>query len=286
MSTDLTFHQHIEIVFQPLNKKKASLPAQGALATALRSLVDKAAQAGTDTIATSPQVTSWFGTAAVEMWTRGVHSFLISAALTQVSPIWASTSGYYASHYVMRGFAHLLGFFQLYRQKKCIVQIKISDGKHLCQITKKNAGDREHKFYWKTVKQHPSFENDPFFTNNVEDNDESDAAHRNIASYSDHIGKFPSFRPLDEKHLKERLEKLAGIELSSVPIPNRERYPDVEAVQLVAYHRIVKFRGILDEVLGGKNRFWNVHRNPAWCADFVNFQVVEPTFISSYGAQR
>src|SRR4051794_22938270 len=52
-----------------------------------------------------------FATAAVDIWLRAVHSFLISASLTESSPIWASISGYYSSHYSVRAIAHLLGYF-------------------------------------------------------------------------------------------------------------------------------------------------------------------------------
>jgi hypothetical protein len=67
-----------------------------------------------------------------------------------------------------------------------------------------------------------------------------------------------------------------------VPIPRKGKYPDVENVQLIAYHRIIKFRSLLDEILGDKNGFWKIHRNPRWCIDFLNFQAVTPRFLKIY----
>ena len=53
------------------------------------------------------------------------------------------------------------------------------------------------------------------------------------------------------------------------------KFPDLEFVQVVAYHRLVTFRKLLDEVLGGKNRFWNVHRKPPFAIKFIDFQLAE-----------
>ena len=59
------------------------------------------------------------------------------------------------------------------------------------------------------------------------------------------------------------------------PLPRFSKFPDLEYVQVIAYHRIVRFRQLLDEVLGGKNRFWNVHRSPSFSVGYVDFQLVE-----------
>ena len=45
---------------------------------------------------------TYFAMAAVKMWLRAVHSFLISVSLTKASPIWSSVAGYYSSHYSIR----------------------------------------------------------------------------------------------------------------------------------------------------------------------------------------
>ncbi len=285
MATPVSIEQRIEILFQSLNTQAAakSLPSQGTLASQLNDRVRKTKK-NAQTITIPPNVGSLFATAAVEMWQRAVHSFLISASLTKLSPQWASVSGYYASHYTVRGFAHLLGFFQLFRAGR-ILKIDIMAGTHYCEIIKKNAKDGEHKVYWRIVKSDRRFTSDPLFTLNLDDEGKSDSSHRFLANYWDHVYRFPNFQPLDRDTLKSRVEYLSSVHLSTVPIPDREKYPDVDDVQLIAYHRIVRFRSFLDEILRGSNRFWSVHRLPGWCTDFMDFQVVEPSFVSSYGTQ-
>lgn len=70
--------------------------------------------------------------------------------------------------------------------------------------------------------------------------------------------------------------------MSDAPIPNADSYPDIESVQLIAYHRLVRFRMFLDEILGSSNRFWSVHRKPSWALDYLNFQVIQPQYASIY----
>lgn len=221
----------------------------------------------------------YFATAAVEIWLRSVHSFLISASLTEASPIWASVSGYYASHYVVRGLAHLLGYFQLFRRKR-IVRLRLQGGQYICSFTSKKANEGEHKLYWKLIKQNAEFAGDEFFTENSADSDQSDVGHRNHANYSDHIYSYPTFKPLDKKALRERIEYISKIALDAPPLPRLNNFPDIEYVQLIAYHRIVKFRRLLDELLGGKNRFWNVHRNPSFATGYMDFQLAEGSALS------
>jgi hypothetical protein len=138
------------------------------------------------------------------------------------------------------------------------------------------------------VKSDAFFKNDPFFSPDRSggSNDFPDSSHRSIANYSDHLDQFPKFHTLNEDDLKDRTEQLSKTELSSVPTPRKEQYPDLGNVQLMAYHRIVRFRKFLDERLGGKNRFWSVHRSPSWCEDFIDFQVVEPRFLGVYGESK
>ncbi len=149
----------------------------------------------------------------------------------------------------------------------------------VCRIERKRGRDGEHKLYWKCVSEHPLLAGDPLFYLNLED--QSDGAHRNKANYSDHVNQFPTFQPLNARSLGERLERISNIELSDVPVPNAEHFPDLESVQIVAYHRLLKFRRILDEAVGLENRFWKVHRTPSWYPD-MKFEVVEPTYISVY----
>lgn len=283
MSGISTLEQHIGILFSPFRRMKgcSTLPSPGALSSKLQVVVDKAKSSS---VTISPDTSSLFATAAVEMWLRAVHSFMISTSTTHSSPIWASVAGYYSSHYCVRGLGHLLGFFQL-RSRKCIIQVGCTGGKHWCLIEKKNAGDREHKFYWKKVKGSARFANDPFFIFNDDDRDDSDSSHRSHANYTDHVDRFTNFQPPNKQELLNRIQFLSTVELSSVPIPNRQKFPDIAAVQLIAYHRIVRFRSFLDEILGSSNRLWNIHRSPPWCSDFLDFQVVEPTFLKVYGTK-
>jgi hypothetical protein len=279
-ATDL--EQRIQILFGALSRRAAfdALPPPGTLSQRLGALIEKSPMAVA--LDLTPDLACLFATAAVEIWQRGVHSLLISASLTAASPVWSSVAGYYASHYSVRGLAHLLGFFQLHRKQR-ILSIDIVKGRHVCHVKKKQ--EREHKFYWKAVKSDVHFANDPFFTYNSEETDVSDASHRSWANYCDHINSYPLFTPLDEQSLRRRIERLSTMNLSSAPIPSRGRYPDLDTVQLVAYHRIIKFRSFLDGFLGGSNRFWRVHRTPSWCSKYLKFQVVAPAFIEVYKTQ-
>ncbi len=287
MTKSPNLESSIKIHFMTLDKRtsKTALPSRGHLATTLKALIESTKKTNTSTnIQISPKVSSLIVTAAVESWLRGVHSFLISCSLTNDSPIWASVSGYYASHYCIRGLAHLLGYFKLYKIKR-IAKIHIDAGKHYCHVEKKKNYEGEHKYYWKIVKNDPHFGNNPFFTSNDEDSGNSDVAHRNIANYHDHVDDFPNFNPLSKLILTQRVSFLAKMEVSSVPMPRKEQYPDVGYVQLIAYHRLIKFRCFLDEILGGKNVFWSNYRNQSWSGDYLDFQVVTPSFIESYKDQ-
>lgn len=282
MPTDTTIQQ-IEVMFSGLRRRSTinTMPAPGTLSEKLKSVVEMTAGETTTIDATT---LTFFATASVEMWHRSVHSFLVSASLTKASPLWASVTGYYSSHYSVRAFAHLFGYFQL-QSKRRILQVEVNGGQYICHIMQKQGGDREHKFYWKIVKNHARFAADPFFTKNEEGQSRSDSGHRSKANYADHINQFPKFQALDEAYLKARVEKIANVELSDAPIPKTESYPDTENVQLIAYHRMIKFRKFVDEVLGGSNRFWNAQRKPEWCANFLDFQIVEPKYLSMYKDQ-
>lgn len=279
--------QQVELMFQGFSKKSAStaFPKHGTLAETLNYIVQ---HAKSDSEHIKQESINHFATASVEMWHRSIHSFLISAALTQVSPIWSSVSGYYSSHYSIRAIAHLLGYFQLFGKKR-IVQLDLSGSKYLCNIQRKNGTDGEHKLYWKIVKNHSAFSSNPFFTYNTDVKDKpkgdtrSDSSHRNIANYFDHINGFPIFHPLDETYLKQRVRKISTISFSDAPIPKVDSFPDIDNVQLIAYHRMIRYREFLDEILGASsNRFWKVQRIPNWCTAYMNFQIVKPVFSTVY----
>jgi hypothetical protein len=272
MPTD-TINQQIEAMFHGLQRRNAcdTMPAPGTLSEILKRVVKKTV----GEIATiDAETLTLFATASVEMWHRSVHSFLVSISLTKASPLWASVSGYYSSHYSIRALAHLLGYFQLRSQKR-ILKVEVKGNRPICRIFQKDGRDHEHKFYWKKVKEYSQFVNDPFFTNNDEGQPRSDCGHRNKANYLDHINRFEAFRVLDTAYLKARVEKIANFQLSDAPIPNKDSYPDTENVQLIAYHRMVQFRKFVDEVLIDSNHYWNTHRNPEWCTKLLNFWILD-----------
>jgi hypothetical protein len=281
MKIDQNLQTRLELHFKTLNSVAAarSFPPPATLAGALEKTLPLSSK-GTYQASVKPAFAAWFITAAIEMWQRGVHSFLISASLTGLSPIWASVSGYYSSHYAVRALGHLLGYFQLHRRKR-IVRLELQGGKLFCTFDTKHGGDREHLFYWRVVNRDSYFGSDPLFVLNNGSDDASDAGHRERCNYADHISAFPQFRPLDYHLVQDRIEHISQIPFSTPPIPRSSKFPDVESVQIVAYHRLVRFRQFVDEIAGGSNRFWNVHRVPSWARDLINFQLTEQGGISS-----
>jgi hypothetical protein len=238
---------------------------------------------GPQTINVKPQIATSFAAASIDMWLRSVHSFLISASLTNASPIWSSVSGYYSSHYVVRALAHLLGHFLLFRRGR-VAQLELTSGRHFCSFTRRTADDREHVIYWKRVKSDVHFNSDPFFTDNLpaSGSNTSDVRHRDHANYADSLVRhYPQFRPLDEDALKIRVNTISQIEVTDPPIPRLSEFPDLDNVQLIAYHRIVKYRQFLDEILGESSRFWRTQRNPSFAQGILNYQVTEPTGLSA-----
>lgn len=270
----MQIEDHIRVLFGQVRNREGNLPAPQSMKDILMPL---APRRGNSSININNNVVKLFATSSVEMWLRSVHSFMISASLTDSSKLWASVSGYYASHYAIRAIAHMLGFFHL-RRRGYIVQLQFPKaGGFACDFTEGSGENRrEHTFYWKRVKQHYAFSSDDLFTENPEDHDESDVAHRNYANYIDHLDNFQTFRPLDIKEITERIEFISKMQISTFEIPNRKKYPDLEPVQIVAYHRILRYRELLNEVLGDSNRFWTVHRTPSWCDGILNFQRVKP----------
>jgi hypothetical protein len=275
---DTSVRSHIVSAFAPLNDEAAvnAFPPQTALSSALNAFVPL----GSKVLApknTSQDVAKMFTTAAVNMWLRAVHSFLISTSLTDVSPVWSSVAGYYSSHYSVRALAHLLGYFQLFGRKQ-IVRLEFRGVRYVCTFDRKKAGDREHRVYWRIVKRDQHFAADPFFTENQptpQSPENCDVEHRDRANYADHLPQFPIFQPLDAIAVRTRIRRIAGIEVTSPPIPRASRYPEVESVQIVAYHRLVRFRDLVDTIIGDTNRFWSVYRKPAWARAFMDFQVTE-----------
>ncbi len=120
-----------------------------------------------------------------------------------------------------------------------------------------------------------------FTDNKVRNAQLSDAKHRERANYGDHINRTPNFIPLDLVYLKERADHIAYISLDVPPIPDYDNYAEIDSVQIVAYHRLVRVRTYLDEILGTSIKYWNFHRDPPWARSIVNYEVVE-TNIGDY----
>lgn len=285
MNIDQNLQTRLELTFEALKWVSASFPARAALASKLKNLAGphekKTPKSNYQEFVTS-DISNCFTTAAVEMWQRAIHSFLISASLTQVSPIWASVAGYYSSHYAVRSIAHLLGYFQLFSYKR-IVRLEWQGGKFSCSFEKKGGDGREHEYYWKKVNENSHFGSDALFVlnNSKSEEDASDAGHREISNYADHISIFPQFNPLDAQTVMDRVEHISQIPFSVPPIPRRSKFPDVDSVQIIAYQRLVRFRQFVDEIAGGSNRFWKVHRTPSWCRDYIDFQLIEQGGLGS-----
>jgi hypothetical protein len=273
MIVDDTFRDLLNATFVPLIAKAPEEPVP--VPRALTTILEQDAPEGSGTKNLDRDAASHFATAAVDFWLRGVHSFLVSTSLTEASPIWASVSGYYSSHYVVRGFAHLLGYFQLFRIQK-LAQLTHQDGQYVCSFRdRKRVRGSEHQIYWRLVKATRAFEGDDLFTNNKQESEESDVRHRNHANYSDHLFHYPNFFVAQEDAIKDRIDHISKIAVDTAPLPRIDRFPDLEYVQLIAYHRIVRFRRLLDDVLEGGNAFWEGHRTPAFAAGYMDFQLAE-----------
>jgi hypothetical protein len=258
----------VELSFAKFDKHSATVefPKPGTLAQHLSDLIRVAGS----TPILQHHRSQLLASASVEMWHRAIHSFLWSLALTEESKLWASISGYYASHFVMRAFAHAMGFFKCFTDRK-IVQVVVHKGQFVCSLLEaKDAG--EHAFYWKVVKDHPSLTGNPLFRGNSERDKKSDSAHRNFANYTDHVNSFVALGFPTLGKVTENVEKISRIRLHSVTEPSREDFPDLFNVQILAFQRIVAFHDFLDERIP-KNRFWRAHRRPAWCNNVMSFQV-------------
>jgi hypothetical protein len=275
MNIHADLRNRLTSLFTLLDRKAArgSLPRVGFLSEELAKALDRTNGDAT-TVRVSREIVEGFATAAVDVWLRAVQSFLVSCALTEASPIWASATGYYSSHYAIRAFAHLLGYFHLFRKRR-ILRLHSGRGTYHCFVESKGARDREHRFYWRAVKRDPQFACDPLFTQNDFERDRSDVGHRERANYADHVGQFPNFRAIDIEAMKQRIIHISRISFGSPPIPQLSHFPDVESVQVVAYHRIVRFRQVVDEAVSVRNRFWRVHRQPPWAGEMIDFQITE-----------
>lgn len=266
---------HIQRSFEPIRRRGGTaMPALAKLANTLRTACP---HAGTGRVNLDPNTASLFATGSVECWLRSVHSYLVSCAATNTSPIWSAISGYYASHYSVRAICHLFGFFQMYSPNKK-VQLDLQGGGAVCSFDPKG-NSREHSSYWTMLSKHPLTGGTGLFPTNADRDEHSEVAHRNRATYADHINRFPNFAPLQEQQLRDRLQRLSNVEFTSVPRPQAEKFPDLVPVQVIAYHRLIYFRRLLDEALGNQNKFWSNFRKPQWASEYLDFQLVAPTGV-------
>ncbi|MEN3331105.1 MAG: hypothetical protein V7641_470 [Blastocatellia bacterium] len=267
-SADLVFN----LAFEKLDKPSAKIdfPKPGTLSKEFSALLGSS----NTIIASLPHNKSqMLASASVEMWHRAIHSFLWSVALAETSPLWASVSGYYASHFVMRAFSYSLGIYKSFLKKKTC-QVVMNKGQFVLSILAKS-NDGEHAFYWKAIKGHPKFVSDDLFRENSERNEKSDSAHRTFANYTDHVDSFTPIKPPSLEKVKENVEKISRIRRHSVTEPSRDDYPDLQNVQILAFQRIVAFHDFLDERIP-TNRFWRMHRRPSWCKNIMLYQVEDP----------
>jgi hypothetical protein len=271
---DSALRVHLTTAFAPLKNQAPvyPFPASASLSQSLSKTIPPKSK-GLTTKTVQPAVAQMFATAAVNMWMRAVHSFLVSASLTNVSPIWASVAGYYSSHYSVRALAHLLGSFRLFTGRR-LVRLELRAGRYVCTFDPKTG--REHQIYWAIVKDDQHFRTDPFFTQG-----NPEVAHRDWAQYIDHLPQFPPFEPLDKEALRTRIDKISDIPFDTPPIPQVGKDLDVDSVQVIAYHRLVRFRAFVDAILGGDNAFWKVYRSPAWTIEFMDFQLTEGQTLHS-----
>lgn len=250
----------LEVSFRHLRSRPAtSWPARAALSNRINGLLKASGS-------TDPEFPNsdchLFASASIELWHRAIHSFLVATAMRQTSPIWASVSGYYASHFVMRAVAHALGVFKCYAVAKH-VQVIIDNGKLICTSTKAS-GLSEHEFYWQVVKSHSHFKGLPTFRTNGKKDLKADSSHRVFANYLDHIDAFRTLQEFQIPAIRQAVRRISAFDRHIVTEVNRGSYPDIENVLILAYQRIVEFREFIDARVGS-NRFWKVHRDPAWC---------------------
>ncbi len=211
--------------------------------------------------------------ASVEMWHRAIHSFLLSVAVTDHSPLWASVAGYYSSHFIMRAFAHSMGLFKSFT-RRAAVQVVRRNGSFYCDQLETGLNQGEHLFYWRVVSEHPAFEHNGLFrTNNIRSS-KSESFHRTTANYTDHLNDFTSLAFPNEEDMKDSVQRISRIQvnLGTSPSIELDGFPDIINVQVLAYQRIIAYRDFFDQKLSA-NRFWQAHRTPNWCRDTMLYQV-------------
>jgi hypothetical protein len=213
-----------------------------------------------------------FMTAAIDMWHRSVHSFILSVALTRVSILWSSVSGYYASHYSVRALAHLHGFFAVFH-RRTFLEMSFAGGRYNCNPANISHNQRrEHQFYWSAVNGLLPFGDAGIFPANLETNLRADVSHRNHANYADHLNRLTRIDNVSADELRDRIVHVASTALEGqADQPDRDRFPDLASVMNLAYLRIYYFREYLDGLLPPRNPFWRAARETAWFMNVMRF---------------
>lgn len=246
-------NERIRKIFQKLDKRSQHLSPPGTLVDCLDHLLKNVQKTSLE-----EKEVALFGSAAVEMWHRAIHSLLVSVQLMSGSKLWSAVCGYYASHYVMRAFAHVWGHYTLFQRGT--FEVGFAAGRY---TVKKRKSKNEHVFYWNVAASNLN-ETNLFCVNS------DDIRHRSVANYRDHVNRFQTVQIEEESVLREHINRLAGLS----PIkPSTEKFPDLAPVQALALRRITFFRDWLDDTLEGKSRYWKGHRDPFWCRKVMTYSV-------------
>ncbi len=246
-------------------------PPRGSLSKKIVELID-------GEIATLPDNEAhMLATASVEMWHRAIHSFLLSVAVTDRSPLWASVAGYYSSHFVMRAFAYSMGLLKSFKGRAAVQIVLIGDDLCCERLTENKYNKGEHEFCWMVVSEHPAIEPNTLFRTNSIRASKSDSFHRTTANYTDHINSFARLAFPEEESMKESVQRISRMrgDLGANPSIELNGYPDIINVQILAFQRIVAYRDFFDQKILD-NRFWKAHRTPQWCRDTMLYQMEAP----------
>lgn len=252
----LTINEISPLIQKLDSKRSDSIPKPASLSKYLRTF--KPAFSGLVEINDA----TLFISAAMEMWQRSINSLILSVAWSDVSRTWGVVTAYYSSHYMIRAFAHLHGYYSLHKE----ASIELSKNVKGFQIT---CGKRrnEHEYYWKAVSDLKL--NEKLFGKNTEQ------VHRGFASYQDHLH---DFKKLDKKSIPNLAEvqmKVATIaDLPYNPLDD-SKIPDLTTIQCLSYQRICFYRNWFESKFGS-SKYWKSLRTPQWCASVMSYKTSTP----------
>ncbi len=198
-----------------------------------------------------------FITASIEMWQRAINSLILSIVWSDVSRSWAVVTAYYSSHYMIRAFAHLYGYYSLNK----VATVELSKSRKGFQIVKGKA-HREHEYYWNVVSDQLK---NRLFGNNIEQ------IHRGYASYQDHLDRFKVFNSESIPNSDELKMKIGIIaDLPYKPLDDTQ-IPDLTTLQCLSYKRICFYRNWF-ETNFESSRYWKSLRTPKWWAGIMVYK--------------